>query len=76
MRPERCGRALAFEMIDLLRLERMLKNAQCVTDESNRRVQVIPLRSRFARDPMSFATRPAAANSEQEIGGAACVWQV
>jgi transposase len=66
-----CARALEFEVLDVPRLERMLKTAQKVEDEGEKRGQVISLGSRFARDPRSFATMPVTATSEQEKGGAA-----
>ena len=51
-----CARALAFEVIDVSRIERMLKAARTAEDAapSGRVVPLPP--SRFARDPASFAT--------------------
>ena len=66
-----CVRALAFEVLDVPRLERMLKAAQSVQDSDERRGQVIPLGSRFARDPQSFATRAVPATKDRDGGGAA-----
>ena len=66
-----CVRALAFEVLDVPRLERMLKAAQSVQDSDERRGQVIPLGSRFARDPQSFATRVVPATKDRDGGGAA-----
>jgi transposase len=52
-----CARALAFDVIDVPRLERMLKTAiQTETDaRATGKVIVLPT-SRFARDPSCFAT--------------------
>lgn len=51
-----CKRSLAFDVIDVPRLERMLKQAQSAEDAApTGRVVSLPT-SRFARDPKSFAT--------------------
>jgi transposase len=51
-----CKRSLAFDVVDVPRLERMLKQAQQAEDTAPAgRVVSLP-RSRFARDPASFAT--------------------
>jgi hypothetical protein len=51
-----CKRSLAFDVIDVPRLERMLRQAQ-VAEEAAPVGRVVPLpTSRFARDPKSFAT--------------------
>jgi transposase len=51
-----CARSLAFDVVDVPRIERMLKRAQQAEGEATPG-QVVPLpRSRFARDPASFAT--------------------
>lgn len=51
-----CARSLAFDVLDVPRLERMLKAAQSAEDSAPRG-SVVPLpKSRFARDPGSFAT--------------------
>jgi transposase len=51
-----CARALAFDVIDVPRIERMLKAARTAEDAapSGRVVPLPP--GRFARDPSSFAT--------------------
>lgn len=63
-----CARALAFDVLDVRRLERMLKAATQVETQaaSEGRVVQLPL-GRFARDPASFATRP---RSSGRDGGA------
>jgi len=51
-----CKRSLAFDVIDVPRLERMLKQAQ-VAEDTAPAGRVVPLpTSRFARDPKTFAT--------------------
>jgi hypothetical protein len=51
-----CGRALAFDVVDVPRIERMLKHAQKAEDGAPEgRVVALPP-SRFARDPKSFST--------------------
>jgi transposase len=51
-----CKRSLAFDVIDVPRIERMLKQAQKAEDTAPPG-RVVPLpTSRFARDPASFAT--------------------
>ena len=67
-----CARALCFEVLEVPRLERMLKEARQVEDEGQRRGQVIPLPARFARAADSFATRrpePVAPDGERDRGG-------
>jgi transposase len=52
-----CARALAFEVVDVPRIERMLKAAQQVEDTAAETGKVVRLpASRFARDAASFAT--------------------
>jgi transposase len=53
-----CARALAFDVLDVRRVERMLKSTtQAETDAVKRgHVVQLPL-GRFARDPSSFATK-------------------
>lgn len=51
-----CARALAFDVLDVPRVERMLKAARTAEDTAPTGT-VVPLpASRFARDPASFAT--------------------
>lgn len=51
-----CQRALAFDVLDVPRIERMLKMARSAEDAAPTG-RVVPLpTSRFARDPASFAT--------------------
>jgi transposase len=51
-----CKRSLAFDVIDVPRLERMLRRAQ-VAEDTAPAGRVVPLpTSRFARDPRTFAT--------------------
>ena len=52
-----CKRSLAFDVVDVPRIERMLKQAQTAEDTAPAG-RIVPLpTSRFARDPASFATR-------------------
>jgi transposase len=51
-----CVRSLAFDVLDVSRIERMLKSARTAEDTAPKGT-VVPLpASRFARDPASFAT--------------------
>ena len=50
-----CGRALAFEVVDVPRIERMLKQARRDEDAASGKIVVLPP-SRFARDAAAFAT--------------------
>lgn len=53
-----CARSLAFDVIDVPRIERMLKAVRAAEDTAPTG-RVVPLpTSRFARDPASFATMP------------------
>ena len=53
-----CARALVFDVIDVGRIERMLKAAQQLESEAKTEGKVITLPAgRFARDPAVFATR-------------------
>jgi hypothetical protein len=63
-----CARALAFGVLDVPRIEGMLKDARRAEDAAVATGRVIPLPARFARDPSAFATRPSA-QSEREDGG-------
>jgi hypothetical protein len=55
---ELSARALAFDVLDVGRIERMLKTAAKVEDAGAATGRVVPLPlGRFARDPSSFATR-------------------
>lgn len=65
-----CARALAFEVIDVPRLERMLKDARRTEDAAVAIGRVIPLPARFARDPAAFATRPPVTRPDSDEGGA------
>ena len=53
-----CARSLAFDVLDVGRIERMLKTAAKVETQGVARGQVVtfPI-GRFARDAASFATR-------------------
>jgi hypothetical protein len=64
-----CARALAFGVIDVPRIERMLKDARRVEDEAVATGRVIPLPARFARDASAFATRPGAPAGASDEGG-------
>ena len=62
-----CARAIAFGVLDVSRIERMLKSATKVETDAVHEGRVVPLPvGRFARDPASFATR----RSTSEEGGA------
>jgi hypothetical protein len=51
-----CARSLAFDVLDVSRIERVLKSARTAEDTPPKGT-VVPLpASRFARDPASFAT--------------------
>jgi transposase len=54
-----CARALAFDVIDVRRIEGMLKDARRTEDAAVVTGRLIPLPARFARDPAAFATRAA-----------------
>lgn len=51
-----CARALAFDVIEVSRIERMLKDARHVEDDAIATGKVIALPARFARDSSTFAT--------------------
>lgn len=51
-----CARALGFDVIDVPRIERMLKAARAAEDTAPTGKVVLLPTSRFARDPASFAT--------------------
>jgi transposase len=63
-----CARAIAFDVLDVPRIDRMLKAAMSVESVAvtEGRVVQLPL-GRFARDPASFATRPG--SSRRDGGG-------
>jgi transposase len=63
-----CARALAFGVIDVPRVEGMLKDARRVEDEAVATGRVIPLPARFARDATTFATRPTAPGASDDGG--------
>jgi hypothetical protein len=63
-----CARALAFGVLDVPRIERMLKDARRVEDEAVSAGRVIALPARFARDASAFATRPPAPRDHEEGG--------
>ena len=52
-----CARALAFDVVDVSRIERMLKAAQKIEDDATTHGKVVRLpEGRFARDAAAFAT--------------------
>ena len=63
-----CARALAFDVLDVGRIERMLKMAKQLEEAPEAAGKILPLPSRFARDAASFATRTAVAGKAD--GGA------
>jgi len=52
-----CIRALEFDVIDVVRLERMLKSAELVETEAQGDGKLVVLGARFARDASYFATK-------------------
>jgi len=60
-----CARALAFGVIDVPRLEGMLKDARRTEDAAVATGRVIALPARFARDASAFATRSSVADRGQ-----------
>lgn len=52
-----CARALAFDVLDVGRIERMLKRARQLEEATASAGKLLPLPSRFARDTAAFATR-------------------
>lgn len=63
-----CGRALDFEVIDVSRVERMLKDARRAEDVAASAGRMIPMPARFARDVAAFATRPPAKDLADDGG--------
>jgi transposase len=63
-----CARAIAFGVIDVPRLEGMLKDARRAEDAAVATGRVIPLPARFARDASAFATRKSDAHAGDEGG--------
>jgi transposase len=64
-----CARALAFGVIDVPRLEGMLKDARKTEDAAVATGRVIALPARFARDVSAFATRIAVVDHGQHTDG-------
>jgi hypothetical protein len=60
-----CERALAFDVIAVPRIERMLKDARRTEDAAVAAGRVIVLPARFARDAATFATRTAVPSDDQ-----------
>lgn len=56
-----CARSLAFEVVDVTRIDRMLKRAHHLEEAAIETGRVLPLPGRFARDPSSFSTKPGSA---------------
>jgi len=52
-----CARSLEFDVVDVPRIERMLKSAAVVETEARTTGKLVPLGARFARDAASFATQ-------------------
>lgn len=61
---EICKRALAFDVIDVRRIDRMLKSATECEQQAATRGKLVPLPCRFARDPGTFGTMPRRADEE------------
>ena len=53
-----CARAIAFEVYEVPRIERMLKLARACEEGAEATGKVVRLASRFARAPEHFATQP------------------
>lgn len=53
-----CARALAFDVLDVGRIERMLKTAKTMEESKELAGKLLPMPSRFARDAAAFATLP------------------
>ena len=52
-----CGRSLAFDVVDVARVEKMLKSAHLIETDASHTGKVVRLPAgRFARDPSTFAT--------------------
>lgn len=51
-----CARALAFDVLDVSRIERMLKTAKTMEESKELVGKLLPLPSRFARDTAAFVT--------------------
>ena len=66
---ELCARALAFGVIDVRRIEGMLKSARKVEKAAASRGKLIPLQPRFARDSESFRLVKAATATTENEGG-------
>jgi len=61
-----CARALAFDVIDVVRIERMLKSAQKAEHEASSEGKVVQLpAARFARDASAFATTKATSSDSK-----------
>lgn len=65
---ELCRRAIAFEVIEVARLERMLKTAAQAEEAPLETGRLIPLPARFSRSTETFATRPTRDTEAQEGG--------
>jgi hypothetical protein len=66
-----CARALAFDVIDTRRIERILKAAQRTEASAESMGKLVTLPSRFARDTASFKTaelKPTDASSDEDGG--------
>lgn len=59
-----CARALAFEVVDVPRIERMLKTAARVETEATTQGKLVSLPGRFARDASTFSTTSKPAGGE------------
>lgn len=64
-----CARALAFDVIAVPRIERMLKDARQTEEAAVAAGRVIVLPARFARDPAAFATRAAVSDDQPKDAG-------
>jgi transposase len=65
-----CARALAFDVLDVRRIERMLKSAAKFESQAEARGEVVRLPlGRFARDAQSFATTDKRQDSDGKTGG-------
>jgi hypothetical protein len=63
---ELCRRALAFDVLDVPRIQRMLKAARHTECEATERGKLVVLHARFARSPETFGTLRDSRGSQTE----------
>lgn len=62
-----CARALAFGVLDVRRIEGMLKDARRAENDAVTDGRVIHLPARFARDASAFSTRPSTTADQEGV---------